>query len=206
MPVQLASFLIPKAGNSFFLLEDVYLKGGLRIVPNSAARLALNASTLKPAMLVIDQDTRKIWQLGDDKITWTEFQTGGSSGLGLGQRTTLVMTTDVLPPGMSQDVNTEMAPSNMIYRLSTNVPCKVEAFYTPNRIDSNPYTFVSTQDHLEDDGSYIDPSGSRVFGRRYSVLMNLEDPPTNGIYWRLTNLSQDNAIIECRVSFVPMEV
>lgn len=72
MPIQLASLIVPKNSNTWYLMEDIYLKGGLQVVANSAARDALNPLNRKAGMIVITQDDKKIWQLGDDLVTWND--------------------------------------------------------------------------------------------------------------------------------------
>ena len=73
MPVQLASFLLPRNGNTWFILEDKYLKGGLQVAANAATRDAINSINLKSGQLVITQDDHRLWQLQDDLVTWIEF-------------------------------------------------------------------------------------------------------------------------------------
>lgn len=75
MAVSLSSFLIPSNGGKFFLLEDIYLRGGFRIVPTAEARNTMHASVKKPRMVVITADDGKVWQLQPDNKTWTEFRT-----------------------------------------------------------------------------------------------------------------------------------
>lgn len=75
MAVSLASFLLPVAGQKFFLMEDIYLRGGLRIVPTLADRDSMHASVRKVRMIVITADDGKIWQLQPDNRTWAELRT-----------------------------------------------------------------------------------------------------------------------------------
>ncbi len=74
MAIEISSFLIPRNSQKFFLLEDVYLKGGFRIVASVAERDALHASTKKSRMVVVTADTGTIWQLQPDLRTWAEFR------------------------------------------------------------------------------------------------------------------------------------
>ena len=51
------TFLIPIVASSVvtppYLVEDIYLKGGIRVVANDAAMYALNTAVLKAGMLVV---------------------------------------------------------------------------------------------------------------------------------------------------------
>ncbi len=74
MSIQVASFLIPKNGNTFFILEDRYVKGGLQVVADIAGRDAIPATNFKAGMLVLQVDTNDVWQLGNDLLTWTVWE------------------------------------------------------------------------------------------------------------------------------------
>ncbi len=73
MPVQLASFLIPRNSNTWYLVEDKFVKGGLQVLPDHTARNAINPLNLKAGQLVITQNDTRVWQLGSDLVSWTEF-------------------------------------------------------------------------------------------------------------------------------------
>lgn len=75
MPVFLSSYLLPVNNGKIYLLEDLYLRGGFRIVANLEARNTLHVSTKKPRMVVITADDGKIWQLQPDNTTWAELRT-----------------------------------------------------------------------------------------------------------------------------------
>jgi len=79
MPVSIASFFLPRNNNTWYLLEDKYLKGGLRVVADFNERDAIHPANLKAGMLVVTQDTSKIWQLGVDLLTWSELLLGQGS-------------------------------------------------------------------------------------------------------------------------------
>ena len=80
MPITLTAFLKPANGNTFFLLEDVYLKGGYQVVATSTARDAILPSNRKAGMLVFVQTDSSLWQLGSDLTTWAAFLTQGPPG------------------------------------------------------------------------------------------------------------------------------
>jgi hypothetical protein len=73
MPVQLASFLIPRNGNDWYLLEDKYIKGGFQVVADLTVRDAINPVNRKAGMLTYVQSSASMFQLGTDLVTWTAF-------------------------------------------------------------------------------------------------------------------------------------
>ena len=75
MAVSIASFLLPIGGQKFFLLEDIYLRGGFRVVASVTERNAIHPSTKKVRMVVVTADDGKIWQLQPDNSTWAELRT-----------------------------------------------------------------------------------------------------------------------------------
>lgn len=76
MPVQMNSYLLPVSANLPYLLEDVYLRGGMRVVADVAARDKIAALARKPGMLVWCTAEQKMFQLGSDK-KWEEANLGG---------------------------------------------------------------------------------------------------------------------------------
>lgn len=82
MPINIASYLLPRAGNTYALLEDVYLKGGFRLVGDLSERNAIDPSALKEGMWVVTKTDGKIYVLSADLTTWTEKVLSGGSGSG----------------------------------------------------------------------------------------------------------------------------
>lgn len=67
MPVQIASNIIPKNGAKWYVVEDIYVKGGLRVVPDAATRDSLYLDStakfcLKSGQLLVTADDNKLWQ------------------------------------------------------------------------------------------------------------------------------------------------
>lgn len=56
MPINISTFLQPSNGNTFFLLEDTFLKGGFRVTPTIASRDAIPAINLKIGCRVYVQE------------------------------------------------------------------------------------------------------------------------------------------------------
>ena len=80
MPITLTAFLKPANGNTFFLLEDIYLKGGYQVVATSTARDNIIPVNRKSGMLVFVQADSSLWQLDQNLTTWLPFLTQGPPG------------------------------------------------------------------------------------------------------------------------------
>lgn len=81
MSIQVASFLVPKNGNTWPVLEDVFIKGGFRAVADQTARNTIDAAGMKAGMLVSVLADNKIYQLGSDLATWSEVSLQGPQGI-----------------------------------------------------------------------------------------------------------------------------
>lgn len=79
MPVNMTSFLVPASTALPYLLEDKYLRGGMRCLPTLADRDAMSVGNKKPGMLCYVTETKKMYQLGTDNVTWEEAKFGGSN-------------------------------------------------------------------------------------------------------------------------------
>lgn len=184
MAIQVASFIIPKNGNLWYILEDKYIKGGLHVVADNEERDNILDVNRKAGMLVIVQADGLVWSLDNDMLTWNQFKVGGSSGV----RHTVVKTIVGIAAQERADFEMALGGTSLIFSLSVNTVCQVEVFETDQRADSNPYRFVSTPDHLKDDGSTLMTDGTILRGRRYHIFSNLEPVPTPNIFFRVTNL------------------
>lgn len=81
MSIQVASFLAPKNGNTWYVLEDKFIKGGLQIVADQTARNAINPLNLKEGSLVLVLADNIVYQLAADLVTWNQF-TGLTGAMG----------------------------------------------------------------------------------------------------------------------------
>lgn len=201
MAIQVSSFIIPKGGNQWYILEDKFLKGGLRVAATIAERDAIDVDSRKAGMLVVVQSDGKIYQLEASMVSWREFQLGGGSPV----RQTIEYSTDMLPPSESKSFALNMGRSAIVFELSVDTPCIVEAFGDVSRLESNPYKFVATSDHLSDDGSTVMTDGTILRGRRYTILANLEAGNSTDIYFTITNNDTVEKNINLKVQFLPLE-
>jgi len=85
-------------------------------------------------------------------------------------------------------ITAPLAVSSIVYNLKVSRPVKVEVYGTAAMDEDNPYTFIATPDHLVDDGTVILNDGSSFQSRQYSIWANLEDPPNQNVYIKVTSL------------------
>ena len=81
MPIPVSSNLIPRNGNTWPVVEDVFVKGGFRVVSNLAARNAIDPLGMKLGMLVFVQSENAHFKL--DQISppvWSAATFGGTPG------------------------------------------------------------------------------------------------------------------------------
>ena len=203
MPVQLASFLIPKNGNTWFVVEDKFIKGGMQVVASAEARDAINPINMKPGMLVVTQSDNKLWQLQADSSSWVEFSpdAGGASA----GRKSATYTAAGLQPGSVADFVLPMGKTVLVLTLKVSTPCMVQCFSTAGRGESNPYTFVATADHLEDDGSSLMTDGTILRGRRYSIFSNLEVEESIDQFFRISNAGQSTISATLDIEYIVTE-
>jgi hypothetical protein len=152
-------------------------------------------------MLVLISADNKIWQLGADLITWTEFKVGSSA-----VRQTLTHSTAVLQPAGVEEFSLPIGRTAIVLTLGVDTPCTVEAFGTILRNESNPFKFVATSNHLIDDGSSLMTDGSVLRGRRYSILANDEQGSSLDVYFRITNSDTVAKNVNLTLTFIPIEL
>jgi hypothetical protein len=120
-----------------------------------------------------------------------EGQLGPTGPIGLPAivtRNTWTYTTPPLPIDQSATFEIPLGAAIIVYNLAVSAPLKVEVFGTPTYSEPNPYTFVGVDGHLVDDGTTKLSDGSVIKTRQYSLFANLEDPPKEKVYAKVTNL------------------
>lgn len=78
MPIQVSSALLPKNGAKWHVVEDIYIKGGLRVVADAAARDLMYTDAaiklaLKVGALVVTANDQKVWQYQGNGV-WKELK------------------------------------------------------------------------------------------------------------------------------------
>jgi hypothetical protein len=100
------------------------------------------------------------------------------------------------------NIDLPLGVSSIVYDLTVSRPgIKVEVFGRVSRDEDNPYTFISSVNHLTDDGTVIMSDGSSFQSRQYSIFANLEDPPAANVYATVTSISNQGAGQPVTLSF-----
>lgn len=84
MPIFIASSLLPRNGNSYFLLEDTHVRGGFRTCSTLAQLEEIPQSSRKQGMVVSVSQTGLLYMLASDLLTWSNIlpdATGEAPGL-----------------------------------------------------------------------------------------------------------------------------
>lgn len=204
MPIEISSNLLPRNGNKFYLLEDTYLRGGLRVTESASERDSIDPDSLKAGMLVVTADDMKLWQLNADLETWREFKTGGGGGEGA-PRSSASHTVPEIPSFSYADFSLPLGNGVIVYRLWVDKPCTVEVHSTPDRVDTNPFRFIAKEGYLEDDGSAELQDGTIVRNRRYHIWANLEEEPSGSVFFRILNPEEDVLTVTVNVLYKPFE-
>ena len=98
------------------------------------------------------------------------------------------VTINSLPGFGNAEITLPLGVSSIVYNLKVSRPVKVEVFGTKVRNEMNPYTFIATADHLQDDGTVILNDGSSFQSRNYSIFANMEEPVNGNVYATVTSL------------------
>lgn len=76
MPITVSSFLTPRNGNTYPLLEDVHLKGGLQTYASQAELDAIDPEKLKHGMIAVVN--KVLYQYDTNTASWGVLQMGGA--------------------------------------------------------------------------------------------------------------------------------
>lgn len=76
MPIQIASYLLPKNNGTFFLLDDEFIRGGFKVVADTTARNAMESVRLKEGALVFVVSENKYYKYIEATTSWTEIPLG----------------------------------------------------------------------------------------------------------------------------------
>ena len=66
MPIPVSSNLVPRNGNTWPVVEDIFIKGGYRTVSTRADLLAIPAENLKPGSSVFVRSERSLFVYEDE--------------------------------------------------------------------------------------------------------------------------------------------
>lgn len=109
MPIFVAANLVPRNSGKWPVVEDTYLRGGLRVVSNAAARDAIYADSyarqgLKIGMFLVTANDKRVWQYTATN-TWTEFKRSAIKSYQFSE------------PGLIWDIPHNVGSSNFTYTV-----------------------------------------------------------------------------------------
>ncbi|MCK9529365.1 MAG: hypothetical protein M0R77_02180 [Gammaproteobacteria bacterium] len=198
-----ASAIVPFTDADIFPTHHAkYGKGGWRGVPTYDDLALIPVDRLDDGMAVFVVETSVVYTWNETAGTWDYFTKGGDI---TSKRVTVEYTVTNLVAGETQSFELAMAKSSIIYDLTLSKVAKVTAWSTPDKDETNPYIFSATEDHLTDDGSTVLSDGSILRNRRYSIFVNLEDPPTNKIYFDMENIDFQPGDVTITITYLPVE-
>lgn len=166
--------------------SELELGGGIDFTPENPLQLIGNLLRIDPRYIV--PPPSKAGQVLTTSISLTPLWQ--DLALKQGTRSTVQYTvTNAVAPGGTHDFSLDMSPSVILLHVEVNTPdMKLEGFSTSARTDNNPYTFISDEIHLIDEGIKYQ-NGDETKFRRFSILANLEEPVSSLQHFRITNLS-----------------
>lgn len=112
-------------------------------------------------------------------------------------------TTPILQPLEVHDFDVMTGLSCIVNKLTVSVPCTTEAHSVSTRDDSNPFKFISTWDHLTDDGATLLSDNTVIYNRRYTILINNDTPPQPVTHFRITNTGLTATAVVLDITFIP---
>jgi hypothetical protein len=162
-----------KTGNSLVGVAPiaVLVNGSIKIDPNY-----ILPQVGKPGDFLVMGNASSLWQT----VNLTSIA-------GARVKVSYTALTPITPQGRL-DFMLPMAMSIMMLETTLDTPLVTLLGYAkPDRLDANPYMFESSIDVLYDSGIIVLADASKVKGRRYNVLVNLESPVRTNIYWTFVN-------------------
>jgi len=216
MALQIASDLVPAGSGTFYLLEDIYTKGGLQVQDSLETRDAIPVANLKKGALVLTLSDKKIWMVtkvsfpsredpdAPEAVEWEELAlSGGSSAPG--SRKVAIHNIKTFLRDQQLEFEIKMGASSIVFRLETSRPTRIRAFSTPEKDETNPYEFISTTDHLIDDGRQLFEDGSVLRTRNYSMFANFQSPATDYMYFTIDNIEEDEGPMTVTITYMSLE-
>lgn len=143
----------------------------------------------------------------DDKIygrqngAWVEVQASGTTG----KRLVAIQTFDNLASGAFEEFSLVLAPTAIVISLSVSRPVKITAYGTPEKLETNPYQFLATADHLIDDGSMLLSDGSVFRTRNFSIFANMEAEASDQMYFIMESVDDAEGPVTMTLTYLPME-
>lgn len=100
----------------------------------------------------------------------------------------------------------DMAKTVMLLKVTLNVPgVEIKGYTTANRDDQNPFTFISHEDFMTDEGVFIIDQNNKEFKRRFSFMANLETPAAVKHYFTFTNKGSTPVTPEVTIEYLALQ-
>jgi hypothetical protein len=201
MPIYASSNYVPSSAGVPYLLEDNYLKGGYRTVPDTASRDAIHPAARKPGMRVYVQSIGITYTVLTGQLTtWVEVAEGTIRGA------YQFTPGSAMSPAGQVDFSVATGKTAIILDVScTDIDIEIQAHGLAARADVNPYKFVSYAGHLVDDGTTKLLDSTIQFNRRYAILVNQEGMLTQNSYWRVINQGAGTVTPTIDITYLTVE-
>lgn len=204
MATEVQSHLVPAGKNTWYVLEDSFLKGGLRSIKTLRHWSSVPMASRKSGGFVITQDTHQLYLTDHDLVHLKEFRLPAAR-----KRTRIQHITLPLRYLESYQFELPLAMSNTIYELKVDVDCIVRAYGTPERDEENPYEFYAKGEGIRrvDVGYTYLEDGTVSKNQKFFRLTNLEDPPKEMIYFDIISKDETDEAkqITIDILFYPEE-
>ena len=256
MPVIVRDWQVPSSAYQPYLLEDIYMRGGFRIVETLADRNnRIHPLAMKEGMMVYVEEEKQYYTLDEFDlnsmtIVWGKAKFGGpidqvATPLYVDQGVLKVNYSNIIPadglPGQLltkdaqgklvwvdqqsgplrekfsftcpvslneqelYDFSLELGKSVLIIQVALNAPdIELTAYPQRTRSEDNPYKFISDVDYPYDQGIRKE-DGEELKFRRYSFLVNQEDPVTNEQFFRFKNVGSNAVIPKVDIYYLRLE-
>lgn len=160
-------------------------------------KLAIRAEALLPKITSAGQ---VLTTTNQNTVEWKDQQ------VSIGQRDTKSFESPAsVLSGETIEFELDLSKSVLLVTTTLSSPgLLLEGFSTNMRNDPNPYTFQSTVDYLSDEGIKVEGE-DEVFVRRYSFMVNEEEPSKSTHYFRLTNKGELPVTPKVDITYVTLE-
>lgn len=165
--------------------SELELGGSAELSVDNPLRIVDDVLSIDPFYVIPDGGNAGdvLTRASNGTLIWTTPQ------IGQGVRGVIQYTPeDFIAPGGLHSFTLDMPACVMLIRVELSAPeIKLEGWETAERTSQNPYTFVSSETQMVDNG-IRDQNGEQTKFRRYSFLANQDEPVAPSQYFTLTNL------------------
>lgn len=185
------SWTLFKPGGEVTVAEPLYNNNGTIHIRENVLLPTPAPGTPAGSSVVLDADMRPVWAP----------PAGGQPGM----RGKVPIVFPVLDAGQSATYLLDIAATVILLELEVNMAdFKVEIFSTVDMDDENPYTFISADGYLSDQG-IKEQNGQLWKFRRFSILANLETPVIGRHYVKVTNMNPIAAVPTVDIHYLELQ-